>query len=163
MFSSDLEDLFIEKLYTELPVKKRNSFTVFRIAASIMLFAALGIVSYLIINPINPENNFENTEFVLSDISPDLKEIESYYMANINLTLSEIQKSEDGQSVFDRYMKRLSVLKKEHELLVVEIKEEGPNTMSITALINNLKLQLELLQELKEQITSTKIKKHEII
>jgi len=41
--------------------------------------------------------------------------------------------------------------------------EEGPNSQSISVLINNLKLQLELLQELREQIKSTKNKKHEII
>lgn len=157
---ADHEDLFIEKLYTELPVKRQNSFMLFKIAASIIIFVALGTVSYLLMNQ---KEDLINSEFILSDISPDLKEIETFYVTNIKLTLSEIQKNGDDQSVFERYMKRLSILKDEHKHLSAEINEVGPNTMSINALINNLKMQLELLQMLKYEMISLKNKTYETI
>ena len=156
------EDLFIEQLYKELPVKKSNAFSGFRMAASVLILLGIGIMSYLIID--NPFNQKEAlTAYTLKNISPELKEIESFYVTNIDLTLSYIEKNSENQAFVKRYMKRLSLLKEEYKNLVAEMNEEGPNSQSISVLINNLKLQLELLQELREQIKSTKIKKHEII
>lgn len=156
---SDHEDVFIERLYTELPMKKKSSFGVLKIAASIVLFLTLGITTYLIVNQ---DKNLTNPEFILSDISPDLKEIESFYVASIDQVLSEIQQKNSNRAVVNRYMNRLSILKEEHQLLVVEMKEEGPNTMSINALINNLKMQLELLQGLKSEVETVKNNQNEI-
>ena len=156
------EDLFIEQLYKELPVKKSNAFSGFRMAASVLVLLGIGIISYLIID--NPFNQKEAlTTYTLKNISPELDEIESFYVTNIDLTLSYIEKNSKNQAFVKRYMKRLSLLKEEYKNLVAEMNEEGPNSQSITVLINNLKLQLELLQELREQIKSIKIKKHEII
>ena len=156
------EDLFIEQLYKELPVKKSNAFSGFRMAASVLVLLGIGIMSYLIID--NPFNQKEAlTAYTLKNISPELDEIESFYVTNIDLTLSYIEKNSENQAFVKRYMKRLSILKEEYKNLVAEMNEEGPNSQSISVLINNLKLQLELLQELREQIKSTKNKKHEII
>ncbi len=159
----DHEDLFIERLYTELPVKKRNTFEIFKIAASILLFVALGTTSYLLINPINQDKKTIQSEFILSAISPELEEIEDFYITNINLTLLEVQDNKEGKSIFNRYMNRFSILKREYKKLVIEINEEGPNTRSINALINNLKMQLELLQTLKTEMIPLNNKEHETI
>jgi len=160
--SADHEDLFIELLYKELPVKKRASFSSFRIAASILVFLGIGALSYMMLdNPSNKKNVFE--AYTLKNISPELKEIESFYVSNINLIISDIEKNSEGEALVKRYMKRLSILKEEYKNLITEMNEEGPNSLSISVLINNLKLQLELLQELSEQIRSTKNRKNEII
>ncbi|MBL4905282.1 MAG: hypothetical protein JKZ00_04580 [Flavobacteriaceae bacterium] len=156
------EDLFIEQLYKELPVKRSTSFSGFRIAASVLVLLGIGIMSYMFMdNPFNQKD--EITAFTLKNISPELEEIESFYVTNINLTLLDIEKNSENQAFVKRYMKRLSLLKEEYKKLITEMNEEGPNSLSINVLINNLKLQLELLQELNKQITSTKNKKHEII
>jgi hypothetical protein len=82
---------------------------------------------------------------------------------NINITLSEIEDGIESQSMVDRYMKRFDILKEEHKSLIAEINEEGPSTMSINALINNLKKQLELLQVLKIEIKEFKNEYYESI
>jgi hypothetical protein len=155
----DHEDLFIERLYEELPIKNRNSLGVLKIAASILVFISLGVATYFL----NKEEVISNSEFVLSDISPELKEIEGFYITNINLTLSDIEKNDENQAFVQRYLKRLSTLKEEHRFLITEMNEEGPNSQSIIVLINNLKLQLELLRELKEQLTLLNNNNHETI
>jgi len=156
------EGLFIEQLYKELPVKKKIAFSSLRIAASVIVFIGIGIMSYMIMdNPFNQKE--ESIAYTLKNISPELEEIESFYVTNINLALSDIEKNSENQGFVIRYMKRLSLLKEEYKNLNTEMNEEGPNSLSITVLINNLKLQLELLQELREQIISTKSKNHEII
>ena len=158
----DHEDLFIEKLYEKLPNKKRSKFYQFRIAASIVIILGIGSAFYLVFNePFN--NKKELTSFTLKNISPDLERIESFYVTNINNTLSEIQNSNNNLAFVTRYMNRFILLKKEYTILIKEMNDEGPNTQSISGLINNLKLQLELLQELKEQLTPVKKNLNETI
>lgn len=159
MRRGDHENLFIERLYEELPIKNKNSFIVLKIAASILVFVSLGVATYFL----NKEEVLPSSEFVLSDISLELKEIEDFYVANINLTLADIENNSENQAFVKRYLKRLSTLKEEHRILIIEMNEEGPNSQSIIVLINNLKLQLELLQELKEQLTSIKNNNYETI
>ena len=142
--------------------KKSTIFSSFRIAASVLVLIGIGIMSYVMID--NPANQKEELiAYTLKNISPELEEIESFYVTNINLVLSDIEKNSENQAFVKRYMKRLSLLKEEYKNLLLEMNEEGPNSLSISVLINNLKLQLELLQELREQVVSTKNKKNEII
>jgi len=156
------EDLFIEQLYKELPVKKRTTFSDFRIAASILILIGIGTLSYVMLDaPFNKKD--ASIAYSLKNISPELEEIESFYVTNINLIVSDIEKNSKNEAFVKRYMKRLSLLKEEYKNLILEMNEEGPNSRSINVLINNLKLQLELLQELRNQITSTKKNKNEII
>jgi len=156
------EDLFIEELYKELPIKKKTTFSNFRIAASVLVLIGIGTLSYLTLD--NPFNKKEKAiAYSLKNISPELEEIESFYVTNINLIVSGIEKNSENEAFIKRYMKRLSLLKEEYKKLIIEMNEEGPNSRSINVLINNLKLQLELLQELRNQITSTKNNKNEII
>ncbi|KAB1160001.1 hypothetical protein F7018_06720 [Tenacibaculum aiptasiae] len=149
------EDLFIEQLYKELPLKKKSAFSMFSIAASIIILIGIGVVGYIIMDKTVDKNQVQEI-YSLKDISPELKEIESFYVTNINLTLSLIGKNDKNEAFVQRYLKRLSFLKEEYKSLIVEMNEEGPNSQSISVLINNLKLQLELLEELKEELSITK-------
>ena len=146
---SDHEDLFTEKLYKELPVNKRASFSVLKIAASIVVIMGLGILSYNLTNSTNQNSDLISSEFTLSNISPELKEIENFYVTNINLELSNIEKKRKNQAFVKRHLSRHSVLKEAYKHLITEMNQEGPNSQSISVLINNLRLQLELLQELR--------------
>jgi hypothetical protein len=47
---------------------------------------------------------------------------------------------------------KLNELNKEYQRLNKELTEDGPNALTIDALINNLKLRLSLLTRLQEQI-----------
>ena len=156
------EDVFIESLYTELPLKKRSSLFKLKVAASIVILIGIGFTSYFLINPLI--NNAQNTmAYSLKNISPELKEIENFYTNSINKSLTEINQSDHKPDAVNRYMNRLSILKKEHKVLIKELNDEGPNSQSINVLIHNLKLQLELLQELKEQLNPVKKEINEII
>ena len=156
------EDLFIEQLYKELPEKRNAIFSKFRIAASILILLGVGLVSYLVLdNPFHQKEAF--VAFSLKDISPDLENIENFYVTNINQTLLEIENTNNSQAYVSRYLNRLALLKKEYKNLISELNTEGPNSQGISVLIHNLKLQLELLQELKEQLTPVKKNLNETI
>ncbi|MBT8310036.1 MAG: hypothetical protein HKO72_12420 [Flavobacteriaceae bacterium] len=152
------EDRFIQRLEEELPTKKSNPFFFLKIAAGLVLFMGLGYAIYDQIDGIqvNPDvvETKDNRLNILSlgDISPDLKKVENYYLANINMELAKMEYAPENMELINGYLKRLSDLNKEYERLNKELAENGPNVETVEALINNLKLRLNLLQRLKEQL-----------
>ena len=140
-------------------VKKR--FSVLKIAASIVILIGLAFTAYKFSQqPKSIENTVVETEKQsnedqlksLGDISPDFKKVEDYYLANINLELSKIKQTPENKELFEGYVIRLAELNQEYKRLSVELTENGPNELTVSALIDNLKLRLNLLYRLKEQL-----------
>lgn len=152
------EDRFMQKLDKELPVERSNAFFFLKVAAGLVLFFGLGyaIFTQMGSDAVQPDvvgNEDVKTEIQsLGDISPDLKKVENYYLANINMELAKMTYTPENMDLIDGYLKRLSDLNSEYELLNKELAETGPNVDTIDALINNLKLRLNLLQRLKDQL-----------
>jgi hypothetical protein len=159
---------FEEKLDMAMPITKKRSGQ-WKIAASILVLCSLGLAGYLqfVINdsatPTMLKTSKEGSSFSLGDLSPDLKKVESYYVANINLEFSKLEVSEDNKGVVDSFMDRLSELNDEYEALTLELNEMGPNDQTISALIENLQLRLQLLQRLKKKLIQLKSSKNEQI
>lgn len=152
------ETRFLQKLDQELPVKRSNSFFFLKIAASLVIAFGLGFAIYTKMGPkpVKPviTNVQDKTPEIksLSDISPDLKKVETFYLANINMELAKMNYAPEHMELIDGYLKRLAELNKEYDRLNKELSETGPNIETVDALINNLKLRLNLLQRLKEQL-----------
>lgn len=165
-FREGHEARFLDRLEEALPHKKKTSFYVLKIAASLVLFVSLGYLAYEKYNqedPIKVAVVEEETlnEISLGDLSPDLKKVESYYVANINLELSKLEVSDDNKDLVDSYMKQLNDLNKEYKKLNIELNQLGPNDQTITALIENLQLRLQLLQKLKKKLNELNTSKNE--
>ncbi len=160
-----------EEFPKELNKKENKTFFWLGIAASVLVMFGLGL--YFFSNPskndMNTNNQIVDTDstgariqnFSLGDLSPDLKKIESYYVTNINLELSGIEFTGDNKAIVDGYMETLADLDKEYNKLNVELNEIGPNDQTISALINNLQLRLQLLQKLKTKLNQLKSSKNE--
>jgi hypothetical protein len=152
------EDRFLQKLETEFPEKKQpKRFTMYQVAASLIVLLGLSFGAYQFfkspIDIVEPEQKQEVVTLKsLGDVSPDLKKVEDYYIANINLELSKVKLTKDNKEVFDGYIAQLEELNKEYERLTVELTENGPNELTVSALIDNLKWRLNLLYRLKEQL-----------
>lgn len=164
------EERFLELLDKELPVQRKSTFYFIKIAASVLVLFSLGIYTYInykndvLTHPEIVETETENTKdqgYSLGDLSPELKKIENYYVANINLELSRLEVSNENKAMVDDYMRRLSELDEEYKRLNIELNEIGPNDQTITALIKNLQLRLQLLQKLKEKLNQLKSSENE--
>jgi hypothetical protein len=152
---------FLQKLDEEIPVSSiKKQFSFLNIAASVIIILGLSYGAYKYFNS-SINNNIDDTVVentnsqdlkTLGDISPDLKKVEDYYVANINLELSKIKLTPENKELFDSYVKRLEDLNKEYDVLSIELTQDGPNERTIDALINNLKLRLNLLYRFKEQL-----------
>ncbi|WP_339665108.1 hypothetical protein [Maribacter arcticus] len=169
--SNGHEERFLEKLQQSLPESKKPNRAWLKVAASIMVMLSFG-VGYLLLNEnSNVENtvvdsdsiNEKQTEFTFGDLSPDLKKVENYYVANINLELARLEVSPDTKDLIDGFMEQLNNLNLEYKTLNTELKELGPNDQTITALIENLQLRLQLLQKLKRKLNELKLSKNEQI
>lgn len=174
--SNGHERRFKARLEKEMPVKQNKSNRYFYFSIAAVLVVALGIGFFLFNDPITngndielvetpaieeePENNLEQRQFQLSDVSPEFKQIENYYMASINLELAKLEINNDNKALIDAFMLELEELDKEYQRLNAELNEAGPNEQTIEAMVANLQLRLELLLKLKNKLNEIKNSKN---
>ncbi|WP_111306761.1 hypothetical protein [Confluentibacter sediminis] len=155
------QDTFLEKLDKALPVSAKHKFNWLQIAATVVLLLGLSFGAYTFFK-VNPSitTTTATTKPVelktLGDVSPGLKKVEDYYLASINLELSKMTYTPETKDLFDGYLEQLDGLNKEYQRLSVELTESGPNELTVNALIDNLKLRLNLLYRLKLQLQDLK-------
>ena len=137
------QNRFLEKLDQELPQNEDrvSSWSWMQIAATLVVLLGLsfGALKYFQ----TPETSINTAQKVattktLGDVSPDLKKVEDYYMANINLELSKVKLTPENKELFDGYLQRLEELNSEYNKLSLELTDKGPDELTINALINNL-------------------------
>ncbi|WP_324028323.1 hypothetical protein QSV08_10465 [Maribacter sp. BPC-D8] len=165
------EERFLKKLEKSTPAQKKTDKGWLKIAASVAVIVSIGL-GFLYFNK-NADNTTtvvdnasteeQKAEFTFGDLSPDLKKVESYYVANINMELAKLEVSPDTKELIDSFMEQLNNLNIEYKTLNIELKELGPNDQTITALIENLQLRLQLLQKLKRKLNELKLSKNEQI
>lgn len=103
-------------------------------------------------------------EYQLSDISPEFKKIEDYYLASLNMELAKLDVNASNKELIDSFMTQLAGLDREYQKLNAEISETGLTEGTIEAMVSNLQLRLDLLYKLKNKINDikqSKIKQNE--
>ena len=147
---------FLNKMEEALPTKKLKApiSILWKVAACIAILLMAGSAGYFFSEGKHTphEMNTEGTNITLGSFSPELKKIETYYTANINLQLSTLSFEEDSKDLVAGYMLRLQDLDKDYDSLNIELNTYGPSEATIAALIDNLKIRLELLFKLKNKL-----------
>lgn len=152
------EARFLDKLDAALPEQKQSKFSWMQIAASVIVLLGLSFGAFKYFQPgrVSDSPEVAATKTVetktLGDISPGLKKVEDYYLASINLELSKMEYTPETKELFDGYLIQLNELDKEYERLSLELTESGPSELTVNALIDNLKLRLNLLYRLRSQL-----------
>lgn len=165
---------FEQKLDRALPQKSRsNSFFFMKIAAVFLVALAIGLFYFSNSNNSGTDTQIVDTpeeenvdqilnesQFQLSDISPEFKQIESYYLAGINMELAKLEVNNDNKALIDAFMLQMEELDKEYQRLNTELQETGPNEQTIEAMIANLQLRMDLLRKLKSKLNEIKNSKN---
>lgn len=153
--------------FQEKKNKNNASFFWLRIAAVGIILISLGyfgmkqlsskddIIDTTIVDA-NKTPKADPEQFTLGDISPDLKKVEDFYLTGINVQLASLKIDDENKELMDGYMLRINELDKEYALLNNEMNKVGPSEETVTALIDNLKLRLELLFKLKNKLKELK-------
>jgi len=166
------QNRFEARLDEALPKERKNYRSFFQISA--VLVVIIGIGSFFLFNntqdPVQNNNQMvdapaEETsndkkaatnEYRLSDVSPEFKKIEDYYMASVNIQLAKLDMTPDNKELIDAFMKKLETLNEEYIALNAEIQETGLNEETVEAMIANLQLRLDLLKKLKTKLSEIK-------
>ncbi|WP_046745317.1 hypothetical protein [Kordia zhangzhouensis] len=173
------EARFLQWLEEALPIvspnktTKKGSFFNFKVAAAVIILVTIGALMFQQLQEkaqvtnttiVDTETNNKKSSSLksLGDISPDLKKIEDYYVANINYELTQVEVSQAGKQLFDSYMEKLSQLNEEQKVLQQELTDIGPNEQTINAMIDNLQFRLKLLYQLKEKLNELKQSENEV-
>lgn len=165
------EERFLNLLEKELPQRKKTYSYMLKIAAAILVMVSIGFGYHYLsntepsVNTVVESKVEENKrqDFSFGDLSPDLKKVERYYLANINMELSKLEVSPETKGLVDSFLEQLNHLNGEYKNLNEELQELGPNDQTINALIENLQLRLQLLQKLKKKLNELKTSKNEQI
>ncbi|MUP44201.1 hypothetical protein E0K83_00390 [Gramella sp. BOM4] len=177
------EARFEARLDKAFPKKKKNNFyQILQIAA--ILVVVLGIGGFFFFNnfgenPADVDNQIvdapveqnteeetkpETDEYRLSDVSPQFKKIEDYYMASLNLQLAKLDMTPENKELIDAFMSKMETLDEEYKALNAEIQQTGINEETVEAMISNLQLRLDLLTKLKtklKEIQQSKVNRNE--
>jgi hypothetical protein len=147
---------FKAKLIQEMHTTNNKKHWLFNVAASFLVVIGLGASIFYFTNNIN--NDVTKTVKIksLGSISPELKNIESFYLASINTEISALQEQPDNKDLLDGYLEKIGELTIDYKSLINELNTEGLNEQTINALIDNLQLRLKLLYQLKEQLNELK-------
>lgn len=102
------------------------------------------------------KNELPVKEFQLSEVSPEFKKIENYYLAGINMQLAKLEVNPSNKALIDSFMSKMAELNNEYKRLNIEFNESGPNEQTIEAMVENLQLRLDLLYKLKNKLNEIK-------
>lgn len=167
---------FEARLEKALPVQKRKEkrFFVLQIAAVLVVAFGIGGFFYFsnegtITTPDNNqvvENNMneelpaptqnDQDQYRLSEVSPEFKRIEDYYLASLNIQLAKLELTPENKVLIDAFMNKLETLDEDYQALNAEIQETGINEETVEAMITNLQIRLDLLKKLKTKLNEIK-------
>lgn len=172
-FEGRLVRAFPEGNGTDNPTKKSgNGFSFFLKIAAVLIVAG-GIVWFAfakadtdqqpkIVDTETTKQPEEDRLIQLSDLSPQFKKVEDFYLASINVEIARLKITDENKELIDAFLKQLADLDKEYARLNNEITESGISEEMINAMVDNLKLRLELLSKLKEKLNELKASKDAI-
>ena len=167
-FEDRLENAFPKQEKKSEQKEKRSNFFLFKIAAVLVVAAGVGFIFFgpetfpteeQVVETEIPVGEKEEAaevpvtkEYQLSDVSPEFKKIENYYLASLNFELAKLEVNEENKALIDSFMVQLAGLDNEYKRLNAEISKNGLDQSSVEAMIANLQLRLDLLFKLKNKI-----------
>jgi len=154
--SSNHRERFEDRL-VQLHRPKMKNYRFLKIAATVALLLSLG---YFFI----PKDTIQQTDgdekvVDLGSVSPEMKQIENYYLTAINYEMANLEPTPESKIVLDTYLKKINELTEQYKQLSKNLTEKEINEKTINALITNLQLRLQLLLELKDTIQELKTPK----
>ncbi|NBC57806.1 MAG: hypothetical protein GVY05_05920 [Bacteroidetes bacterium] len=159
------EKSFENKLDNAFGKKPKQDWSMVYKMAAVLIIAVLSTVFIM-----NQNQSFfdkpvlektENVKIGLGDLSPELKNIEDYYLTSIKLELATLETSPEYDAMVDSYLEELQNINKAYTDLEQELNSVGISEDIINAMIDNLQLRLELLQDLKQKLNHLKQNKNE--
>lgn len=158
----------LERIEVSAPKSKRGMYLWIKIAAVLILAGGIVMMVYTnafakadttpsqIVETSIEQEEVTEPDVFLSAISPEFKRVEDYYLASVNLELARLEITDENKELIDAFMQQLSNLDSEYKRLNQEITESGVSEEMVNAMIENLKLRVELMVKLKAKLKEMK-------
>ena len=156
--SKDHRKRFKNKLQ-QLHTQKKKRYIGLKMAATIVLLMSIGYFSVQKNTPVQTEEipTFKITS--LGSISPEMQKVEDYYLTAINYEIASLEVTPENNIMLDNYLDKIGKLDADYKRLNNQLSEKGINEKIINSLITNLQLRLQILLQLKDQLTEIKTAK----
>lgn len=117
------------------------------IAASIVLLISISV-------GFNKKDNVSD----LASVSPEMAQTQDFFTDSINEELKKLEEesSPEVQVLIKDALKRIKLLEKDYESLMVDLKDSGEDNRVIYAMISNFQNRIDILQNTLEQINIVK-------
>lgn len=152
----------LEEAFGKTP--KQDYSIIYKMAA----VAIIAVLSTIFISnqwngtPDGPTQDVVQTNKIsLGDVSPELKTVENYYLTSIKVELATLETTEEHEAMVNSYLDELKNINKAYNDLEKDLNAYGVTEEIINAMIDNLQLRLELLQDLKQKLNNLKQKQNE--
>jgi len=159
------EQKFKNQLDEAFGAKPSKSYSMIYKMAAVAIIAVLSTIFVLNQTQIVSDNSTKQVsqtqKISLGDISPELHKIENFYLTSIKLELATLETSTEFDDVVNSYLEELKNINKAYDNLETELNTVGVSEEIINAMIDNLQLRLELLQDLKQKLNHLKQKQNE--
>lgn len=139
---------FLEKLKaSKNQTTKRTDYAfIYKIAAALVLFVAIGFVVYQQVN----KSNVEVVETIT--IEAQIKNIETQYLASIDAEWQNFIALTEDENLVKRYQKKLNDLDKDYREMSTKFNSDSNNILLIEALVENLQTRLQFLKDIQAHI-----------
>jgi hypothetical protein len=141
------KEAFKVKLLEVKPNKTSKVFNykwLYKIAAMLLVFLALGYVLF----PKNNTDNFRNT----TEFTKQIKTIEEDYLISINKEWESFLLLAKDDNLVSRYKKRLEDLNADYKEIAKQYRDDNTDILMIEALVENLQTRLNLLKDIQKHI-----------
>lgn len=103
-------------------------------------------------------SNFTDKTFVLADVSPEMKETETFFVRTIQQELKEIEKFRNPttERVIEDALNQLEKLEDKYQGLVKSLNTSNNDRRLVYAMISNYQSRIEILQDVLKQIDEIK-------
>jgi hypothetical protein len=137
---------FLARLERDNKRPKGLLFTLWRAAAVAIVVVAVGAA--LLLPRLADETTSQQASLSLGEVSADLGEVEYYYQQQIELALLRLDNQEGNEDLIESYEEELDRLEEAYKSLENQLYTSGAHEAVITAMIENFRLRLDLIEQL---------------
>ncbi len=103
-------------------------------------------------------NSQQNQIYKLADVSPEMNEVETYFITTINNELKTIEsnRSLETETIIEEALDQLEDLEDDYSFFVKELKKDINTTKVISAMIQNYQQRIQVLENVLQQIEMIK-------
>ena len=102
--------------------------------------------------------SFSHKGMELANVSKEMEETQSYFIATIHKELETVEKerNNDTNIIINDALEQIKILETQYQKLTVELKESNGDKRVIYAMISNFQQRIDILQNLLDQIKEVK-------